>query len=358
MARWRLVGFLLAAGCEAGAVDGEVREDASVDAARVKIDAVTVDLPSRPDVVDVPAPQDVVSAPDISVAPDVTVDPGTDDAEMVEARFPTAMGCSANTTAVLRVRNRGTATWTRASGHALGAVDDSDPFFTADTRVRLADGERVAPGAVHEFSIPLRAMGMTGSFTTDWRMVHDGVRWFGDTSTQDVRVECPVVPPPEFRLSEVTIVGSPEVRDFPITSRITSLSFRPGTLHIDHTRRGMWPPVQIDPDGTTQEATVWIFFHIEGRWYGTGGERLRPNQTDKMLENPSVIGPDWFYDRSRWGLMAGYVPAPGERVGFMIVAGSTRADSQTPVRERTGVVVIPFPRDGVETSFPPFAWEE
>lgn len=112
------------------------------------------------------------------------------------------------------------------------------------------------------------------------------------------------------------------------------------------------------PDGTTQEATVWGFFHIGGRWYATGGERLRPNQTDKMLDNPSHIGPGWLYDPGRWGVMTGYVPSPGELVGFMVVAGSTRSDDHVIVRERTGVVLVPFPADDVSTEFPPFAWME
>jgi hypothetical protein len=56
--------------------------------------------------------------------------------------------------------------------------------------------------------------------------------------------------------------------------------------------------------------------------------------------------------------MSGYVPHPGEWVAFMIVAGSTRADNQTPVMERTDAVVIPFPMDNQTTVFPPFAWTE
>jgi hypothetical protein len=269
------------------------------------------------------------------------------------------LGCTARVTAMIDVRNTGTTTWTARGGYALGAAGDSDPLFTADTRVRLGDGESVAPGAVHRFHIPLTSPGRAGALTTDWRMVREGVRWFGATASQEVRVRCdPPATVEGFRLGSVTILGSPDVRGFPVTSRITSLSFRPGTFHIDHERRGMWPPVLIDPDGTTQEATVWVFFYIEGQWYATGGERLRPNQTDKALDNPSSIGPDWLYARDRWGVMTGYVPSPGDLVGFMVVAGSTRSDNNVAVRERSAVVLVPFPRDGVETSFPPFAWQE
>ncbi len=153
-------------------------------------------------------------------------------------------------------------------------------------------------------------------------------------------------------------MGSPDVRSWPVTARITDLRFSPGTFHIDHQKRGLWnPPVDIG-GGTLQEATVWVFFNVNGKWYGTGGERLRPNQTDKQLTKPSDVGPGWLYDPNRWGPMTNYVPKPGELVGFMVAAGSTRSDDHTNVRERTGVVLIPFPADGTTTSFPPFAWQE
>jgi hypothetical protein len=189
-----------------------------------------------------------------------------------------------------------------------------------------------------------------------------GAGAFGATVSGDVTVyACETITPADFDLAAVNIVGSPDVRGFARTSSITSIAFHPSAAswHIDHTLRGTWPPIVIDPtDGTTQEATIWIFFRIGGAWYATGGERLRPSQTDKGIPNPSQLGPDWLYDAGRWGIMAGYVPSPGDLVGFMVVAGSTRADDTVMVMERTGVVLIAFPADDVESSFPPFAWTE
>lgn len=179
----------------------------------------------------------------------------------------------------------------------------------------------------------------------------------------------PVAPPPPpsggggggaapagFGLGAVTIVGgSPDVRGWPITSTITSIAFSPGVFHIDHTRRGQWPGVDIG--GALQDSTIWVFENINGQWYGTGGERLRPGQTDKGLTRASDIASGWFYN-AFWAPMTGYVPRPGEAVGFMITAGSTRADNNAPVKERSGIVFIPFPADGVSASFPPFLSQE
>jgi hypothetical protein len=185
---------------------------------------------------------------------------------------------------------------------------------------------------------------------------------FGAEVTATIHVyACETISPPALDLASVTIVGSPDVRGFSRTSMLTSIAFHPGSesWHIDHTLRGTWPPIVIDPtDGTTQEATIWILFRIGGAWYATGGERLRPNQTDKGIPNPSQLGPDWLYDAGRWGIMAGYVPSPGDLVGFFVAAGSTRSDDHVVVMERTNVVLIAFPNDDVDSSFPPFAWSE
>jgi hypothetical protein len=153
-------------------------------------------------------------------------------------------------------------------------------------------------------------------------------------------------------LSTVTFVNSPDVKSWPITSELTALRLGGGKMHIDHTKRGQWPPVPFET--TTQEATVWVFFNIGGQWFGTGGERLRPNQNEKDLGKPSDIGPGWLYAADRWKQMTNYVPKTGELVGFMVAAGISRGFGAAPVQERTAVVLIPFPSDAAGGSYPPF----
>ncbi len=178
----------------------------------------------------------------------------------------------------------------------------------------------------------------------------------------DPNTNPPVAPaalPPSIKndLSNVTIVGgSPtDVGSWPITSSIKTMSFSStGDLMIDHDKRGQWPVVPFET--TEQEATIWVFFYIDGKWYGTGGERLRPGQMEKQatFPQPSQIGRRWFYSTT-WGPMNNYTPKPGEYVAFMISAGIARTGNTAPLHERTNVVYIQYPQDNTTTSFPPFA---
>lgn len=132
-----------------------------------------------------PDPTDDDDAPD-----DDDAAPPVDDAEIVRSTLPSTLACGESTTATVTVRNVGTAVWTRASGFKLGAVDDSDPFVGPDPRVWLGDGDSVPPGATWTFTLDMTAPDEAGSYITDWRMVHEAVRWFGQVEAAMVEVEC------------------------------------------------------------------------------------------------------------------------------------------------------------------------
>lgn len=168
--------------------------------------------------------------------------------------------------------------------------------------------------------------------------------------------------PPEggIDLDKVVFLGSPNVSGWAKTANISSVGFRPGTFQIDHSHVGAWAPYAVDiGNNTMQAATAWVFFYIDGQWYGAGGERMRPYQTEKneSLEWASNIGCEWFYNDS-WGVLAGYRPAPGEMVGFMVTSGSTRADNSYNIAERSNIVMIPFPYDSEDAYYSPVVWSE
>jgi len=104
--------------------------------------------------------------------------------ELVSHDIPVSMIPGQTATVHITFRNRGVL-WNDARSFRLGAVGNSDPFTTT-TRYNV--GAEIAPGATKTFTLTLTAPGTPGTYTTDWRMVRDGVTWFGDTLTVNVNV--------------------------------------------------------------------------------------------------------------------------------------------------------------------------
>ncbi len=104
--------------------------------------------------------------------------------EYVSDNLPTQVQAGQTFSVTIVMRNRGVL-WNAARGFRLGAVGDSDPF-TGTTRHTIA-GE-VRPGQNYTFTFTLTAPTTPGSYTTDWRMVREGVSWFGPTVTKQIEV--------------------------------------------------------------------------------------------------------------------------------------------------------------------------
>ena len=275
-----------------------------------------------------------------------------DDAVIVSASFAATLGCGETGMATVTVRNTGSSTWTLAAGYGLGAVGDSDPFYTSDTRIRLGASDSVLPGGQHTFDIPLRAPQSPGSYTTDWQMVHESVRWFGETTSHGVVVSCPdagVVPP--IDLSTTVVLNSPsDVASWPETARITTFDMNLDGVFVDFTKRdgaGSWPDVPFGAPGDSLEYTLWIVLDINGTWYTSGCIQYWRG-LDRNGGPPSGYAMNWYYDAIRWAPMTGHQPAVGELVGFFVTAGNARNvtdHSGSTVFERSNVITIPFPAD-------------
>jgi len=111
-----------------------------------------------------------------------------DDAEVVGAWLPERLAPGAAATAVVRLRNTGSTTWSAAQGYRLAAADGADPF--AEPTHELSEGVEVAPGAEVELRFALAAGLATtppGGVLTAWRMERDGTA-FGEHVRRFVRV--------------------------------------------------------------------------------------------------------------------------------------------------------------------------
>jgi hypothetical protein len=128
-----------------------------------------------------------------------------DAADLVSADLPASLETGAEVVATVTMKNTGSATWRRES-HRLGAVGDEDPL-SPDGRIYLDPGETVAPGATRAFKIRLVGRA-AGRVTTDWQMVHEGVRWFGAIARREVTVTPRVVQEDDAVLVAATFPGS------------------------------------------------------------------------------------------------------------------------------------------------------
>ena len=111
--------------------------------------------------------------------------------ELVSDTIPTSMLPNQSYNVSVTMRNR-CVVWSEGRSFRLGAVGDSDPL-TSFTRVTM--GGEVRPGDTCTFNFTMTAPSTPGIYTTDWRMVRDGVAWFGATLSKQVEVSGADSPP-------------------------------------------------------------------------------------------------------------------------------------------------------------------
>ena len=115
-------------------------------------------------------------------------------AEYVSDTIPATVLQGETRSVSITLRNRGVA-WNENHQFRLGAVGDSDPF--AATRHHISGV--VMPAGTYTFTFNM-TFPTVGTFVTDWRMLREGVTWFGDTVSKTVEVlpsndtEPPTVP--------------------------------------------------------------------------------------------------------------------------------------------------------------------
>jgi hypothetical protein len=111
----------------------------------------------------------------------------TNNAQITANTIPATMTAGQTYNVSVTVKNTGTTTWTAADGYKLCAVGYSDPFTSA--RKLLGASESIAPNQSKTFYFAMKAPAAPGTYTSDWRMLREGVCWIGETLTKQVAVE-------------------------------------------------------------------------------------------------------------------------------------------------------------------------
>ena len=123
----------------------------------------------------------------------------TNAATFVSQNMPTSMTPGQTVSVSVTVNNAGTAPWTSVDGYKLGSQNAQDNTTWATNRVALTSD--VAPGANHTFTFDVTAPATAGSYDFQWRMVQDGVQWFGN-NTANVSVDVSSPEPVDTILSQ------------------------------------------------------------------------------------------------------------------------------------------------------------
>jgi hypothetical protein len=97
--------------------------------------------------------------------------------------LPTTLAPGQAFTATAVFENTGSNTWSIAANYKLGAQNPQDNMTWGANRVALPGS--IGPGQ-WAYSMPLRAPTTRGTYNFQWKMLREGVAWFGGLSTNQV----------------------------------------------------------------------------------------------------------------------------------------------------------------------------
>jgi hypothetical protein len=113
----------------------------------------------------------------------VTVVAAVNASAFISQSVPSSMVAGQTYSVSVTYQNTGTTTWTSAAAYHLGSQDPQDNTTWAlpvgGGRVLLPAGTSVAPGQSVTFTFNVKAPAKAGTYPIQWRVVQDGVQWFG-----------------------------------------------------------------------------------------------------------------------------------------------------------------------------------
>lgn len=101
------------------------------------------------------------------------------DAKIIAQNVPTVMAPGATVSVSITIQNIGKTSWTKADGFHLGNQNSQDNTTWGANRIELEDGETIAPGENKTFTFDVNAPTMENVYNFRWRMMQEGVNWFG-----------------------------------------------------------------------------------------------------------------------------------------------------------------------------------
>ncbi|MSP60788.1 MAG: hypothetical protein EXR72_10685 [Myxococcales bacterium] len=261
-------------------------------------------------------------------------------------------------TATLASMNAATCTWT---------LDGKRTLPVACTGTFTATGAQNGDVGTHMLLVTATGAAGVGTCSASWTVLPTVVDLSG-APPPDLAMGMPPGPdmammgmPPDpdmakapktLDLHQATLYNNPmNLADWPEATTITQLEFRGDGVHLEFSKRegpGSWPDI-VPPgwDGPLQY-TLGMAEFINGKWHASAAIQFW-RSLDASGGNVALndqVAKNWYYD-GRWGALEGRQPKTGEIIGIFVVAGNARGvmdnGSQSPVHERSNVVLVPMP---------------
>jgi len=134
-----------------------------------------------------------------------------------------------------------------------------------------------------------------------------------------------------FVLSEVVWPRYLNVSKWRETSVLSGVSISENRTNAKHSKSGEWPP--YEEGGDSVDSSLWIFVEIQGVWYASTFEYLRPNQYTKGLGYRLI--PTWTKQRP----INTFDLRKGDKVQVM-ASGLARRSNVKNVKERSNFVEV------------------
>jgi len=122
--------------------------------------------------------------------------------QLVSHTIPDTLLPGETTSVDVTMKNTGTVTWTSGAGYKLGTQNpQGNTTWTGGNRIALP--HNVAPNNNVTFTFDITAPANPAVTACDWKMIEEGIEWFGATAAQNVDVTFPLlnlVQNPSFEL--------------------------------------------------------------------------------------------------------------------------------------------------------------
>jgi hypothetical protein len=117
----------------------------------------------------------------------IQVGAGGDQAYFVSQTMPTSLNVGQVQSVAVTMANTGNSTWTAAAAYKLGTQNPPDNLTWGLGRAYLPGSASILPGQQFTFTFNITAPSSPGTYNLQFRMLREGVAWFGDYTT-NVRV--------------------------------------------------------------------------------------------------------------------------------------------------------------------------